>query len=114
MFESLRYGWKPGNVRNGLVGLAGLAAIVLVAIFAPDDPAGVGEATNGIVISSGPVSASRVCGGSREVAAVRLAGGQIIQVSVTPAIPLAPGTQVVVHKRVAACNPTSYEVAIRQ
>lgn len=114
MFESLRYGWKPKDVRNGAIGLAALAIIVLAAIFVPDDGVSPGEPLRGVVISSGPVSVSRVCGGTREIAVVRLASGRIIQASVVPNRPLSNGIQVVVRKQLIACNPTRYEIALRQ
>ena len=114
MFESLRYGWKPKDVRNGAIGLAVLSAIVLAAVFAPSDGVGLGESLEGVVVSFGPVSVTRACGATSEVAVVKLASGRLIQAAVVPNRPLAVGAQVAVHKQLAVCNPTSYEVALRQ
>jgi hypothetical protein len=114
MFESLRYGWKPKDVRNASIGLVALAVIVLVAVFRPDDGVGLGVPLEAVVVSSGPVNVSRACGGTREVAVVRLASGRIIQASVVPSHPLSVGTQVVVSKQLGTCNPTRYEIALRK
>jgi len=114
MFESLRYGWKPKDVRNAIIGVAALAVIVLVAAFRPDDGVGLGVPLEAVVVSSGPVDVTRVCGGTREIAVVRLASGRIVQASVSPSRPLAAGTRVVVSKQLDHCNPASYEVAFRR
>jgi hypothetical protein len=114
MFESLRYGWKPKDVRNAVIGVIVLVVIVLVAVFRPDDGVGLGVPLEGVVVSSGPINVSRVCGGTREIATVRLASGRIIQASVVPSRPLPGGTPVVASKQLDSCNPTSFEVAVRR
>jgi len=114
MFESLRYGWTPRHVRNGLIVLAGVCIFVSVAIFAPDDGVSLGQPVQGVVISSGPVSASGVCGGASEIATVKLASGQMVQASVVPNKPILAGSQIIIRKQVAACNQTSYEVDFHQ
>lgn len=114
MFDSLWYGWKPKDIRNGLIAVAALAVVVLVAVFAPDDGVGLGVPLEGVVVSSGPVSTSGACGGTREIALVRLASGRIIQASVVPSRPLSNGTSVLVSKQLDVCNSTSYEVALHQ
>jgi len=114
MFESLRYGWTPRHIRNGLFVLGGVCVFVCVAIFAPDDGVRLAQPIPGVVLSSGPVSASGICGGASEIATVKLASGQIIQASVVPNNPILAGTQVLIRKQVAACNQTSYEVDFHQ
>jgi len=114
MFESLRYGWTPRLVRNSFIVLGGVCIFVCVAIFAPDDGVSLGQPIQGVVISSGPVSASGICGGASEIATVKLASGQMIQASVVPNKPISAGTQVVIRKQVVACNQTSYEVDFHQ
>jgi hypothetical protein len=114
MFESLRYGWKPKDFRNAIIGVSALAVLVLVVAFRPDDGVGLGVPLEAVVVSSGPVDVSRVCGGTREMAVVRLASGKVIHASVSPSRPLSAGTRVVVSKQLDHCNPASYEVALRR
>lgn len=102
MFESLRYGWKPKDVRNAIIGVAAFAVIVLVAAFRPDDGVGLGVPLEAVVVSSGPVDVTRVCGGTREIAVVRLASGQVVQASVSPSSPLQPA-----HGWLSASNSTT-------
>lgn len=110
----LRHGWNPKGVRNGLIGVAALAAVVLAPFLVPDDGVRLGVSMEGVVVSSGPVNMSGACGGTREMAVVRLAGGRLVQASVIPSRPLPKGTPVLVSKQLDACDSTGYEVALRR
>ena len=71
----------------------------------------------GVVISAGPLSTNRgQCPDSspNQMATVRLASGRVVYATVASAITLQPGTSVQIRQWQTACNPSGYEVVLRE
>lgn len=73
-----------------------------------------GRMENGVLLSTGPVSASGVCGGTQQIASVRLSTGRVVHALVVQGGPITPGTVVVLHEQSLACNLTGYEIVGRK
>jgi hypothetical protein len=111
VFESLRYRWTSKEVKGIALAVVLLAAVASWAFWRTLTS---GAMVSGIVVSTGAVSVGRVCGGTREVASVRLPDGRVVYASVDSGRPLLQGTHVSLQKQGSQCNPVTYEVVALQ
>jgi len=111
VFESLRYRWTSKEVKGVAFAVVLLAAPASWALWRTLSS---GAMVSGIVVSTGAVSVGRVCGGTREVASVRLPDGRVAYAFVDSVGPLLPGTHVSLQKQWSQCNPVTYEVVALQ
>lgn len=110
MFESLRYRWDRKDVRGiALIALFFVAfgSFELWRVLASGGP------VNGVIVSTGAVSRSKLCGGTRQLALVQLADGRAIYASVDYPRPLLPGTEVTIQKEWFACSGGYDVIAVR-